>query len=103
MTFCGPFDSAVRREISLSLGHSVSCVIDRIGFVFRAVVGNALDDEFGIVTPRQGAFCIGPIVLGLAQDGALSHWFASNLLVVVPTSVLRIDLELEIAEVVSLR
>ena len=42
ITFCGPLDAALSREFSLSLDDGMPCVVIRIGFVFRAIVGNAL-------------------------------------------------------------
>ena len=53
-------------QLSLSLRHRAPCVIIRIVFVFRAVVGDALNDDFGIVAAGEGALRVGPIVFGLA-------------------------------------
>jgi hypothetical protein len=45
-------------------------VIFRIRFVRGAVLCDPLDDRFGTVTTREGAFGESPIVLGLAQSAA---------------------------------
>ena len=45
---------------------SVSCVIVRIVFSVRAIVGDALDHDFGIIATGEGAFRVSPIVFGLA-------------------------------------
>ena len=37
----------------MSLPHCVPCVINRIAFVVRAIVGNALDDYFGVVAAGE--------------------------------------------------
>jgi hypothetical protein len=41
-------------------------VVIRIGFIVRAVIGDALNHDFGIVAAREDALRVGPIVLGLA-------------------------------------
>jgi hypothetical protein len=53
-------------QLGLSPRHRPPCVIIRIVFVFRAVVGDPLDDDFGIVTTGKGALRVGPILFGLA-------------------------------------
>src|SRR6266567_4525305 len=53
-------------ERSLSFRHGVARVVIRIVFVVRAVVGYALNNDFGIVAAGEGALRISPIVLGLA-------------------------------------
>ena len=53
-------------QLSLSPRYRPACVIIRIVFVIRAVVGDPLDDDFGIVTTGQGALRVGPILFGLA-------------------------------------
>jgi len=50
----------------LSFRNGVPCVIIRIVFVFRAIVGDALDHYFGVVAAGEGALGVGPIVFGLA-------------------------------------
>src|SRR5260370_14446643 len=70
--------------------------------IFGAVVGNAANDFFGVVAARQGTLCVRPIVLGLAQGLCLGQWSPRSLFLLIPGSILRVDLELEIAEVISL-
>jgi hypothetical protein len=53
-------------ERSLSFRHGVASVVIRIAFVVRAAVGDALNNDFGIVTAGEGALRMSPIVLGLA-------------------------------------
>jgi hypothetical protein len=50
-------------ERSLSFRHGVACVVIRIAFVVRAVVGDALNR---VVTAGEGALRISPIVRGSA-------------------------------------
>jgi len=57
-----PFDW----ELRLGFRDGMACVILRIVFIFRAVVGDALNHDFGIVAASEGALRVGPIVLGLA-------------------------------------
>ena len=49
----------------MSLRDSVPCVVIRIVFIFRAVVGDALNHDFGIVAASERTLRVGPIVLGL--------------------------------------
>jgi hypothetical protein len=44
------------REFSLGFRDGAACVINRIGFVLRAVVGDALDNGFGVVAAGESAF-----------------------------------------------
>ena len=53
-------------ELLFSFRDSVARVVNRIVFVFRAIVGDALDDDFGVVAASESALRVGPIVLGLA-------------------------------------
>ena len=53
-------------QVRLGLRDGVPCVVIRIVFIFRAVVGDALNHDFGIVAASEGALRVGPIVLGLA-------------------------------------
>ena len=53
-------------ERSLGLHDGKPRVVIRIVFIFRAVVGDALNHYFGIVAAGQGALRIRSIVLGLA-------------------------------------
>ena len=53
-------------QVCPSLHHRMPGVITWIVFVIRAVVGDALNDDFGIVAAGEGALRVGPIVLGLA-------------------------------------
>ena len=53
-------------ELPLSLHDGVPCVVNRVGFIVSAVVGDALDDYFGIIPTGKGALRIGPIAFGLA-------------------------------------
>ena len=64
--FCGPLDAALSREFSLSLDDGMPCVVIRVGFVVRAIVGNTPGDYFWIVTTGEGTFGVSPIVLRLA-------------------------------------
>src|SRR5216683_7063074 len=56
-----------RIECSLSLHNCVPCVIIRIVFSVRAVVGDALDHDFGGVTAGEGALRKSPVMFGLGQ------------------------------------
>ena len=67
ITFCGPLDAALSREFSLSLDDGMPCVVIRIGFVVRAIVGNTPGDKVWIVTTGERTFGVSPIVLRLAQ------------------------------------
>ena len=87
----------------VSLRHAVARVVLRMVLFIGAVVGDSADNFFGVVNPRQGTLCVGPIVLGLAQGVGLGQWFADYFFVLMPRGVLRVELPLEIAEVVSLR
>ena len=53
-------------QLRLGFRDGMPCVVIRIVFIFRAVVGDALNHDFGIVAASEGALRIGPIVLGLA-------------------------------------
>src|SRR5208283_91476 len=53
-------------KIIVCFSYGAACVILRIAFIFRSVVGDALDYDFGIVATGESAFCEGPIALGLA-------------------------------------
>src|SRR5229473_1090023 len=53
-------------SLRLCLCDGVPCVINRIGFILRAVVGDALDNDFGVVAAGEGALGVGPVVFGLA-------------------------------------
>ena len=46
--------------------HGVASIIFRISFIFGAVVGDALDHDFGIVAAGKRALGISPIVFRLA-------------------------------------
>jgi hypothetical protein len=50
--------------------HRVACVILRVAFVTGAVLGNLLNDMFGILAAAECAFRESPIMFGLAQIGA---------------------------------
>jgi len=50
----------------LSLRAGVPCVVIRIVFIFRAVVGDALNHDFGIVAASERTLRVRPIVFGLA-------------------------------------
>jgi len=52
-------------QVSLSLRDSVPCVVIRIVFIFRAVVGDAPNHDFGIVAASERTPRVGPIALGL--------------------------------------
>ena len=54
------------RKISECFRDGVTCVIFRLRLIRGSVVGDALDYYFGVVAPGEGAFGVGPIVLGLA-------------------------------------
>ena len=60
---CGTGSSV---QFRLSLRDGVPRVVIRIVFVFRAVVGDALNHDFGIVAASEGTLRVGPIVFGLA-------------------------------------
>jgi hypothetical protein len=53
-------------QVSLSLRAGVPCVVIRIVFIFRAVVGDALNHDFGIVAASERTLRVRPIVFGLA-------------------------------------
>jgi len=53
-------------QLHLSLCNGVPSIIIWIGFIFRAVVGDALDYHFRVVTTGEGAFRVSPIAFGLA-------------------------------------
>src|SRR6266581_1980660 len=55
-----------RIQFCLSFLNRQPRVILRIVLVVGAVVGNALDDGFGVVAAVEGPFCEGPIIFGLA-------------------------------------
>ena len=83
ITFCGPLDAALSREFSLSLDDGMPCVVIRIGFVVRAIVGNTPGDEVWIVTTGEGTFGVSPIMLRLAQRSTRSAISARYFFVVV--------------------
>ena len=87
ITFCGPLDAALSRELSLSLDDGMPCVVIRIGFVVRAVVSNTPGDEVWIVTTGEGTFGISPIMLRLAQSSNRSAISARYFFVVVSRGI----------------
>src|SRR5271170_4746892 len=75
-------------QIRLRLGDRVTRVIFWVGLVSRAEVGNPSNYFFGFVAASHGAFCIGPIVLRLAQRGTGIATAAHYLFIVVSGSFL---------------
>jgi len=53
---CRISDGTLPREVNLSLHDSVPCVVNRIAFVLAAVVGDALDHDFGVVASARARF-----------------------------------------------
>ena len=51
----------------------MSRIVLEVMFVSGSIVSNSANDFFGVVATRQGTFCVGPVVLGLAQCTALSR------------------------------
>ena len=100
--FCGPLDAALSREFSLSLDDGMPCVVIRIGFVVRAIVGNTPGDKVWIVTTDESAFGVSPIVLRLAQRSARSAISARYFFVVLSWSIVCINRKLEIPKMVYL-
>ena len=64
--FREPLDAALSYEFSLSFDDGMPSVVIRIGFVVRAIVGNTLGDEVGIVTASEDTFGVSPIMFRLA-------------------------------------
>jgi len=85
------------REFGQRFLDSVTGVIFRVRFVSGAVPCDSLDDRFGTVTTREGAFREGPIVLGLAQAAARRRRWSGAVMVVVTWRILGVDVQLEIA------
>ena len=54
-------------SLRLCLCDGVPCVINRIGFILRAVVGDALDNDFGVVAAGEGALGVGPVGLRFGE------------------------------------
>lgn len=99
---CGLFRALpFASKLLLCLCDSMPCVIDRIGFVFRAVAGDALDHDFGVVTTGEGALRVGPVVLGLALMVARHGPLALSVVARVPGCLGRVFVNCEIAERVN--
>ena len=52
-------------ETQLRLSDRQSSVIERVWLIIASKVSNALHNDFGIVATSEGAFGVGPILLGL--------------------------------------
>ena len=85
----------------MSLGHSAPCVVVRVVFVFRAIVGDALDHYLGIVAAGEGALRVGPIVLGLAFVVAGHSAFMLSVVAKVSGRFRRVFINHEITESVD--
>ena len=103
ITFCGPLDAALSHEFRLSLYDGMPCVVIRIGFVVRAIVGDTLGDEVWIVTTGESTFGVSPVMLRLAQPCTGSAIGPFSLFTALPGSVRRIHRNLEIPQMVCLR
>src|SRR5882762_7436514 len=53
-------------QLRFGFQNRVSCVVIRVVLIFRPVVGDALNHDFGGVAAGEGALRVCPIVLGLA-------------------------------------
>ena len=58
---------------SLGLFDGVAGIVFGVVLVVGAVVGDAPDDFFRIVTSRECALCVGPIPLGLGERFSLAN------------------------------
>jgi hypothetical protein len=61
----------------LGFGHCVLGVVQRIGFVLRAVIGDAAYDFLGIIAARKGAFRVRPVSFRLTPMSGrhAPRWF----------------------------
>ena len=61
----------------LGFGHRVLGVVQRIGFVLRAVIGDAAYDFLGIIAARKGAFRVRPVSFRLTPVSGrhAARWF----------------------------
>ena len=85
-------------ELLLGFRDSMPRIVNRIVFVFPAIVGDALNDHFGVVATSESAFRIGPIVLGLAFVVAGHRPRAFLVVAKMPGRFGRIFMNREIAE-----
>src|SRR6185437_16784328 len=93
------FDLGRITQLGLSLQDCVPSVIFRIGLVFGAKIGDALHNDCWVIAASKGAFCVGPILLGLAP--VLRREFASGFTLEPARSFLGIFLKLEVACVMN--
>ncbi len=77
------------------------CVVERIALVLRAIVRDALDNHFGIITASEGPLGVRPVRFGLAL---VSWHYASCWFIAVDTMPWRLVLVFvhdEIAKVIG--
>src|SRR5712692_5716528 len=85
-------------HLCLSLHDSESGVVVRIGFIVRAIVGDTLDYNFGIVAAGEGAFGVSPILFGLAFVTVRDFPLAFPIVAYMPLRFGRVFVDREIAE-----